>query len=87
MFRYLKKLIPIVNNHLLKKDTILIHCRAGMQRSATFLAALLMYNLKLSKNKTINLIRKKRRMAFLPYANFNLVIHEYENYLIKNSFL
>jgi len=87
MFRYLKKLIPLINNHLLKKDTILIHCRAGMQRSATFLAALLMYNLKLPKNKTINLIRKKRNISFLPYANFNLSLTEYENYLIKNDFL
>lgn len=85
MFRYIKKLIPIINKHLLKKETILIHCRAGMQRSATFLAALLMYNLKLSKNKTINLIRKKRKIAFLPYANFNLVLDEYENYLLKKN--
>uniref|UniRef100_A0A6C0IW15 Tyrosine specific protein phosphatases domain-containing protein n=1 Tax=viral metagenome TaxID=1070528 RepID=A0A6C0IW15_9ZZZZ len=87
MFRYLKNLIPIINHHLLNNKTILIHCRAGMQRSATFLSGLLMYNLKISKNKSIAMIKKKRKIAFLPYLNFNLAINEYETYLLNNSHL
>ena len=56
MYNYIIKLVPIINNHLDKGDVLLIHCRAGIQRSATFLTALLMYRNNLSKKEQWSLL-------------------------------
>ena len=34
MIDYIKKIVPIINEHLNKDRCILVHCAAGMQRSA-----------------------------------------------------
>jgi len=81
MTHYLKHLIPIINNHLNKGEILFIHCRAGMQRSATFLAGLLMYHYKLDKHAVITLIKNKRFVCFLPSGNFNISLDIYSNYL------
>lgn len=81
MSLYMKKLIPIINNHINNKQKILIHCRAGMQRSAAVVAALLMYRYNIEKNFAMNIVRYKRSCAFLPLPNFNLSLHLYQNYL------
>lgn len=81
MSLYMKKLIPIINNHINNKQKILIHCRAGIQRSAAVVAALLMYRYNIEKNFAMNIVRHKRYCAFLPLPNFNLSLHLYQNYL------
>ena len=81
MVNYLKKLSPILNRHIEKGEKILIHCRCGMQRSATILAALLMYRYKITKWQAIKIIKSKRFIAFLPAPNFNLSLDIYEKYL------
>ena len=80
---YMRDLIPIINEHINKKHKILIHCRAGMQRSAAFLAALLMYRYKFSKSEAVKIIKNKRFIAFLPQPNFNLSLDLYEKYIIS----
>ena len=82
MTHYLKHLTPIINNHLNNGEKLFIHCRAGMQRSATFLAGLLMYRYKLDKQAAITLIRNKRYICFLPSGNFNISLDIYGNYLL-----
>ena len=82
MTYYLKYLIPLINNHLNNGEILFIHCRAGMQRSATFLAGLLMYHYKLNKLTAIKLIRNKRSICFLPSGNFNISLDIYSNYLL-----
>ena len=82
MTHYLKHLIPIINNHLNNGEILFIHCRAGMQRSATFLAGLLMYRYKLDKPSAITLIKNKRSICFFPSGNFNISLDIYSNYLL-----
>ena len=76
----LKRYLPIIKNkikkHLLKGGNILIHCRAGVQRSATTVCYYLMKELQWSKNFAMNYIISQRYIAFKPLANFNLALED-----------
>ena len=56
--------------HLDRNEGVLVHCRAGMQRSATVVALYLMKKYKMNFESTKNLIRGKRCVAFYPVINF-----------------
>jgi len=62
--------------------SILIHCRAGIQRSAT---VVLCYLVTLSKNpnleNTKQFLRSKRKIVFLPWNNFQQCQEEWFNSL------
>ena len=49
---------------------ILVHCAAGMQRSAACVALFLMATKHLTPDDAIQYIKKKRPVAFFPSANF-----------------
>lgn len=85
MYTYIIKLVPIINNHVDKGEAILIHCRAGIQRSATFLTALFMYRYNLSKKKAMEFVKYKRPITFLPGSNFGLSLDLYEEYLLHTN--
>jgi protein tyrosine/serine phosphatase len=80
----------ITNTHVLKKihecrmnqQPVLIHCHAGMQRSAAVLACYLVHYYKMDPYEAIRFIQSKRPIAFYPQANFLKVIqHEYQSKL------
>lgn len=81
MIKYLKILSPILNKHIENGDNILIHCRCGMQRSATILAGLLMFRYRISKWQAMHIIKAKRFITFLPNANYGLSLDLYEKFL------
>ena len=61
--------------------TILVHCAAGMQRSAAavaFTLIILMYPIK--HEEIIQFIQSQRPIAFTPSANFLPSIQTFENY-------
>lgn len=60
----------LINNKILKNESVLIHCRAGMQRSAALVALYLMKKNKLSFDKVKPIIKKKRCITFYPIVNF-----------------
>ncbi len=57
---------------------ILIHCHAGMQRSAAVVAMFLMFLTKKPLDEVIAFIKSKRPIAFTPMANFypSMVFYE-----------
>jgi protein tyrosine phosphatase len=59
-------------------ETILIHCHAGMQRSAALMAMVLIALLNTSANEAIRMIKTKRRVAFLYSINFEKSIRDFE---------
>ena len=57
---------------------VLVHCAAGMQRSAASVAMYLIGIHGLSADKAMAFIRSKREIAFFPEANFESSIRGFE---------
>ena len=62
---------------------ILVHCAAGMQRSAAAVAMFLMTFFRWPAEKAIDRIRSIRPIAFRPGINFLASIKEYERRLFN----
>jgi protein-tyrosine phosphatase len=59
-------------------SAILVHCAAGMQRSAAATAMYLIAVDNITTDQAINLIQSKRPIAFRPEANFEKSIRGFE---------
>lgn len=57
---------------------ILVHCFAGMQRSAAVVALFLMATTGRSSEEVIAYIREKRPVAFFPSANFGAALSGFQ---------
>ena len=58
--------------------TILVHCFAGMQRSACVVAMTLIALTKKTADESMSYIREIRPIAFFPAANFERAIRGFE---------
>ena len=77
MSNYLSEIVQIINYHYQKGHRILIHCRAGIQRSAcVFLVYHVQYHSK-NFDKTLQLMKSKRPWVFLAGINFQEAINIY----------
>ena len=65
-------------NEYVEGKTILVHCMAGMQRSAASVAFFLIALLKLRALDAMRMIKEKRRIAFYPRANFGRSIDYFD---------
>lgn len=61
-----------------KGQPILVHCMAGMQRSAASLAMYLVATRRMKTEDAIKFIKSKRAIAFTPNANFERSIRGFE---------
>lgn len=68
-----------------KGQPILIHCMAGMQRSAASLAMYLVATRHMKTEDAIKFIQSKRAIAFTPAANFEKSIRGFERSFEKMS--
>lgn len=59
-------------------ERILVHCHAGMQRSAAAVAMTLIAMTRASADDVMKFIRQKRPVAFFPVANFDKAIRGFE---------
>ena len=66
---------------LRRSHTVLIHCHAGMQRSAAVTAMVLISLYKISADDSMTYIRRIRSIAFFPAANFDASIRGFEKQL------
>lgn len=64
-------------------EVILVHCHAGMQRSAAVVAMFLMTVFGMSKEEAIRHIKSKRAVAFFPSANFEPALDQWAATLKK----
>jgi dual specificity phosphatase 12 len=61
----------------------LVHCAAGMQRSAAVMAMYLIATRQMTTDQAIAYIKEKRPIAFMPMANFEKAIRGFESTLAK----
>jgi protein tyrosine/serine phosphatase len=61
----------------------LVHCAAGMQRSAAVMAMYLIATQKMTTDEAMAYIRSKRPIAFMPMANFEKAIRGFETTLLS----
>ncbi len=64
-------------------NPILIHCAAGMQRSAAIMAMTLIVLKHMTADEAMEYIRDRRPIAFTPAVNFEDSIRTFENYYYK----
>lgn len=63
-----------MHDSLQKKEFVLVHCFAGMQRSCALVACYLIKYYNMHPNDAINYIKTKRPMAFFGNVNFMTAI-------------
>lgn len=66
---------------LSRGKSVLVHCRAGMQRSAATVAAFLMYKYRLSAKDAMKAINAKKTETFWPVPTFKNGLVTYEKQL------
>ncbi len=71
-------------SHVLQGHRILVHCMAGMQRSAACVAISLIVLNQYHTMDAVQFIRSKRQIAFYPSANFIRSIQHFDEYFHKN---
>jgi dual specificity phosphatase 12 len=64
--------------HEAKQGPVLVHCAAGMQRSAASVAMYLIATRGMTTEQAIQFIQEKRPIAFRPSANFEAAIRGFE---------
>jgi len=62
---------------------VLVHCRAGMQRSAATVAAYLMYKYGLTADEAMETIKKRKPETFFPRATFDRALRKWQARLEK----
>jgi dual specificity MAP kinase phosphatase len=67
-----------------KQGNVLVHCYAGMQRSAAVVAMYLIAKYGMTKEQVIPFIKGKRSVAFWPFVNFEKSIHGFQESYEKN---
>ena len=84
MFDYLDTACDLIHEKLLNCESILVHCFAGKQRSATLVCAYLMKYGNMSLGVAIQSIKSKRDVIFTPTINFKNALLKYERFLLHN---
>ena len=77
MTKWIGKILPIIEEHYKNGRSILIHCAAGMQRSAMIVLSFLYSHYEFDPKTALIKIRIKRPIVFLPYMNFGLSFRMY----------
>ena len=70
MYSSLIKYVPLLREYVNSDKRILVHCYAGIQRSATLIAGYLIKYYRMTPENAIEFIKRKRRIAFSPTPNF-----------------
>lgn len=74
LFQNIMRILPIIHNHVKNNRKILIHCKAGMQRSVTLVVAYLVKYHKLNIEQAKSYVKSKRSVAYMTGSNFNLCL-------------
>jgi rhodanese-related sulfurtransferase len=70
-----------IDDALRQGSTVLVHCRAGQQRSAAVVAAFLMHTQDLTAAQAVRLVRSRSPDAFFGAVNFHRTLDALERLL------
>lgn len=73
--------VRAIDSVLQKGKGVLVHCRAGMQRSASVVAAYLMYKYHLSAQNAMDAIKSRKNETFWPMPTFGKALQQYDKQL------
>ena len=82
---YLDKSSDLIYEQLINNNCILVHCYAGIQRSASVILAYLIKYANVSLYEGVQLIQSKRFQAFTPGINFLNTLQKYEKSISVNK--
>lgn len=74
LYKYLDKVTQFIHENLKEGKSILVHCMAGKQRSASVVTAYLSRFCHFSLSDAIELLRSKRIIVFTPLCNFEAAL-------------
>ncbi len=66
-----------INVYLNNNIGVLVHCYAGVQRSATVVLCYLLKYKSMSLDMAKTIMKEKRNIVFFPYPTFNTFINNY----------
>ncbi len=70
-----------INNYVKNNKYVLVHCRAGMQRSCALIAIYLIKYYKMKPDAAIEYVKYRRPVAFLGFVNLESAINGFYNSL------
>lgn len=78
MLLHFPVVVPLIDEAVKYGEGVLVHCRAGMQRSASVVAAYLMYKRRIGAAKAMELINAKKPETFWPAPTFCKALYQWE---------
>ena len=78
MLRHLPIAVMVIDETLRYGHGVLVHCRAGMQRSAAVVAAYVMYKMGMSADEAMEFINYRKHETFWPVATFEPALRKFE---------
>ena len=78
MLRHFPTVVLLIDELLSHKHGVLVHCRAGMQRSAAVVAAYLMWKRGLTADQAFEYINKRKPETFWPVPTFEAALRAWE---------
>ena len=81
LISYLPYIVEVMHGVLSQNNVVLVHCRLGRQRSATVVAAYLMWERCITMTDAIKHIQRLNPTAFQPEANFKRSLEMFEVHL------
>ena len=76
---YMKNTIVLeqIHHYITKKNNVLVHCHAGMQRSCAVVGMYLMKYHRMTPEQVLQFIPTKRSIAFQPQPTFRKALEEF----------
>lgn len=81
MLKHLPVVVLVIDDVLRYGHGVLVHCRAGMQRSAAVVAAYLMWKRGMTADKAFEFINAKKHETFWPVPTFEQALRAWETEL------
>lgn len=78
MMRHFPTVVLLIDEVLSHGHGVLVHCRAGMQRSAAVVAAYLMWKRGLTADQAFEYINKRKPETFWPVPTFEPALRAWE---------